>query len=151
MMAIKELSPGTNQGTKTGVLSGNQRDNSLIISTSPFVYNFENLHKFSVYADVVNHPWTTVGECCDRLGFHDGSPKNYRHRKLIGDCFSIFEFFGIFRKDYHKYICTGKVPRTSPATHQERVFGSDGLPRVQPKSTATMPGYGRPDCGGEGE
>jgi hypothetical protein len=145
--------PAPNQSGKlVDVLGVKGTENSLISNGSSFVYNFDNLHKWEVYNDVCKHPWTTVGECCDRLGFYDGTPKNYRHRKLIGDCFTIYEFFGIFRKDYHKYIATGKIPRTSPATHQERVFGSDGLPRVQPKSAATMPQYARPEpAGGDGE
>jgi len=150
-MITKVLSPNA-KGTIIQEITGVKgSENSLYSTGSSFVYNFDNIHKFSVYSDVVAHPWTTVGECCDRLGFYDGTPKNYRHRKMIGDCFTIYEFFGIFRKDYHRYIATGKVPRTAPATRQERRFGSDGLPRVQPKSTTTMPGYGRPDCGGEGE
>jgi len=126
-------------------------ENSLVTNGSSFVYNFDNIHKWEVLDDVSCHPWTTVGECCDRLGYYDGTPKNYRHRKLIGDCFTIYEFFGIFRKDYHKYIATGKVPRTSPATRQERRFGSDGLPRIPPKNLGTMPQYAHLEPAGGGE
>ena len=151
MMAKEFPAPGKGGNIQevTGVKGS---ENSLYSTGSSFVYNYDNLHKFEVFTDVVAHPWTTIGQTCDRLGYSDGNPKNYRHRKLIGDCFRIYEFFGIFRKDYHKYIATGKVPRTAPATRQERVFGSDGLPRVQPKNLGTMPGYGRPEpAGGEGE
>jgi hypothetical protein len=127
-------------------------ENSLISNGTSFLNNFENCHKWEVYVDVANHEWTTVGQTCDRLGYYDGRKENLRHRRMISDVFKIFTVFKVFRKEYHRYIVTRNVPRAAPATRQERVFDSQGMPRVQPKSTANCPQYAHPEAaGGDGE
>ena len=137
------VSPAGEQGTKIGSIQGNEGVNSLYNNGSSFVFNFENFHKSEVYHDVVAHPWTSIGECQDRLGYYDGQPKNLRHRRMISDVFEVFVFFKIFRKEGHRFIATSKVPRLSSSTHQERKFNKDGLPITTATSTATMPAYPR--------
>lgn len=144
--------PAPPKDGKKEVLQENHGNSSLIINGSLFINNVHNIHLVDVYNYVFNHPWSNAAQIQNGLGYTlVGGRANWRHRVLISDACAILELGRYFKKDYHKFCCTGKVLRLEPAPHNERKFGSDGLPRIQPKSNATMPGYGRPDCGGDGE
>jgi hypothetical protein len=142
---------GNNGGITDGGLQGNKEANSLVNNGTPFYINVQNPFKTAVYGDVSTHQWTTIAETQARLGCY-ACTAYLRKRRLISDMFEIFVFFRVFRKEGHRFSVTGKVPRTSPATRQERVFDNQGMPRVQPKSTANCPQYAHPEAaGGDGE
>jgi hypothetical protein len=148
----KDMSP-TAKGTKLGIIEGNQGNNSLINNGVSSVFNFVSFHSRAIVRDVEQHPeGTFVGEIQNRLHFHRGNTANYENRRLIAHDCVILTFFGFLRYDgkTRKYY-PGKKSLAEPMPRPERVFGSDGLPRVTGTRRATMPGYGRPDCGGEGE
>jgi hypothetical protein len=141
---LKEVSPRV-RATQGGS-DGSKGINPQCNTAAEWYLNYESFYSRQVYDYVSEHPGCLLMEiqqgCGCKLHYnHHG--RHWERLLKIADTCEALCFFGVISKEGYRFYPTGKQPK--------RQFGSDGMPRVQLKSPATCPGYGHPDCGGDGE